>query len=238
MGDGAADESLIPDFSVLETAEPQHVTSLDYMKIVADYRLIIDNLLDQSHVPFLHAGLLTGTVDAAVTVTQEGQRVTRTGWCYDVPVPSLFDMIFKADGKNVDSWTEMHWHPAGCMILDAGVRVPGASKESGSGYYGLHLLTPETSTSTHYHFGAVRFNAPPRSLEEDLAIRDRLSEARRWVFAEQDAPILEAQQRRILNTTARRPALLAVDAGPVRVQRIIAALLAEERENEPPSTSV
>jgi vanillate O-demethylase monooxygenase subunit len=114
------------------------------------------------------------------------------------------------------------------MLLDTGVREPGSPKESGTGYYGLHMLTPESETSTHYHFAAVRFNAPPRSLEEDMAIRETVSVGRKYAFEAQDAPVIEAQQRRMNELGDRRPALLAVDAGAIRVQRTLAKLIAAE----------
>jgi phenylpropionate dioxygenase-like ring-hydroxylating dioxygenase large terminal subunit len=203
------------------------------MTIEADYRLIVDNLLDLSHVPFLHAGVLTGTVNDEIDVTQSGNTVTIARWSYDVPVPSLTNMMFRNDGKNVDSWLLMHWRPAGCMILDTGVREPGTAKEDGTGYYGLHMLTPESATSTHYHFAAVRFNAPPRTLEEDLAIRETISVGRKYAFEAQDAPVIEAQQRRMNEIGGRRPALLAVDAGAVRVQRVLSQLIAAENGAPP-----
>jgi vanillate O-demethylase monooxygenase subunit len=141
-------------------------------------------------------------------------------------------MMFKNDGKNVDSWLLMHWRPVGCMILDTGVREPGATKESGTGYFGLHMLTPETETSTHYHFAAVRFNAPARTLEEDLEIREKVSVGRKYAFEAQDAPVIEAQQERMNEIGDRRPTLLAVDAGAVRVQRVIAQLIAGDTSSE------
>ena len=226
MGSAVPDPATIPEYACLDEAEPQHISTRNHMMIAADYRLIVDNLLDLSHVPFLHAGVLTGTVDDDVTVSQNGTTVTIARWSYDVAVPSLTDMLFRQDGKNVDSWTLMHWRPPSYMLLDTGVREPGSPKESGTGYYGLHLLTPETATTTHYHFAAVRFGIQPRSLEEDLEIREKLSAARKFAFEAQDAPIIEAQQQRIATIGDRKPALLAVDAGVVRVQRVLAKLIA------------
>jgi vanillate O-demethylase monooxygenase subunit len=228
IGSAEPDVSKIPEYECLDTARPEHISTRNYMTIAADYRLIVDNLLDLSHVPFLHAGVLTGTVDDEITVAQSGDNVTISRWSYDVPVPSLTNMMFRNDGKNVDSWLEMHWRPASCMLLDTGIREPGTPKESGTGYYGLHLLTPETATSTHYHFAAVRFNAPPRTFEEDMEIREKISVGRKYAFEAQDAPVIEAQQRRMNEIGNRRPALLAVDAGAVRVQRVLAKLIADD----------
>jgi phenylpropionate dioxygenase-like ring-hydroxylating dioxygenase large terminal subunit len=229
MGAATGDPEEIPDYSCLDDARPEHISTRNYMTIKADYRLIVDNLLDLSHVPFLHAGVLTGTVNDDVNVTQDGNTVTIARWSYDVPVPSLTNMMFRNDGKNVDSWLLMHWHPPCYMILDTGVREPGTPKESGTGYFGLHLLTPESEQSTHYHFGAVRFTVPQRSLEEDLKIRETISVGRKYAFEAQDAPVIEAQQARMNEIGNRRLALLEVDAGAVRVQRVLAKLVTEEQ---------
>lgn len=228
-GQAPPDAAAIPDYGIIDRADPLHVSELDYLRIAAGYRTITDNLLDLSHVPFLHPGALSGSVKDEVRVHSAGDTVDISRWSYDVPVPSVFDMLFRQDGRNVDSWTEMRWMPPGCMILDTGVRAPGTQKESGTGYYGLHLLTPETATSTHYHFAAVRFDVQPRSREDDVEIRAKLSAARRHAFADQDAPMIEAQQRRITAGVTRKPTLLAVDAGAVRVARVLDRLIAVER---------
>ena len=233
MGSGVADTDLIPEYECLDVTRPEHISTRNYMTIAADYRLIVDNLLDLSHVPFLHAGVLTGTVDDDVNVTQTGTTVTIARWSYDVPVPSLTNMLFKQDGKNVDSWLEMHWRPPSYMLLDTGVREPGTAKEDGTGYYGLHMLTPETETTTHYHFAAVRFTVRPRPLEEDLEIREKISAMRKYAFEVQDAPVIEAQQKRMEQIGNRRPAYLAVDAGAIRVQRELAKMIADDHAPAP-----
>ena len=237
MGEGDGDAADIPNYHLLDDADPLHVSVRDYMTIDAGYEIITNNLLDLSHVPFLHGGLLSGSVGDEVSVTQIGDHVMISRWAYDIAVPTLFDALFRADGKNVDSWTEMHWMPVGCMILDTGVRAPGSEKASGAGYFGLHLLTPENRRSTHYHFAAVRFGVQPRSREDDLAIREKISTARRFAFAEQDKPMIEAQQARMDGRPGRRPALFSVDAGATRVQRVLAKLQSAEAGGGPSTSS-
>jgi hypothetical protein len=55
-----------------------------------------------------------------------------------------------------------------------------------------------------------------------------MSAARRFAFAEQDKPMIEAQQKRAGAHPGRRPALFSVDAGAARVQRVLAKLLSAE----------
>ena len=58
MGDKNPDYAKVPDFSVLDNAPRIYETKRDRITIKAHYELIVDNLLDLSHVPFLHDGIL------------------------------------------------------------------------------------------------------------------------------------------------------------------------------------
>ena len=70
MGDKAADESAVPDFSVMDNVPELHTTKRDSIMIKANVELIIDNLLDLSHTSFLHEGLLgnADTVESEIVV--------------------------------------------------------------------------------------------------------------------------------------------------------------------------
>ena len=119
------------------------------------------------------------------------------------------------------------------MILEFGVSKPGEPKEKGTGYFALHLLTPETERTTHYHYSAARWNVLTEGDEKNAAIRDKIFEMRTFAFAEQDVPVIEAQQR--LMDQARRPlapTLLAIDAGPTRYRRVLDRLLADDARVE------
>jgi vanillate O-demethylase oxygenase-like protein len=109
------------------------------------------------------------------------------------------------------------------------VHKPGTAPESGTGYYGIHFLTPETDRTTRYHFTAVRWNV----LTEDSAnqqIRQKISEMRRFAFAEQDGPVIEAQQIAIDQAGKDLdPLSLSIDVGPMRYKRILQNLIAQEQ---------
>ena len=73
-----ADLDKIPDYSVIDDAEELHITDFGYLNAKCHYGLMIDNLLDLSHICFTHAGIL-GNPDTAETdpdVTVEGDTVT------------------------------------------------------------------------------------------------------------------------------------------------------------------
>jgi phenylpropionate dioxygenase-like ring-hydroxylating dioxygenase large terminal subunit len=228
MGDDKEDPSLITDYSVLDE-QSGYKTSRGKITIDANYELVAENLLDLSHAPFLHEGLLGSPemVAAAPVVREEGNTLHVDRWMPNVSVPGTFDMLFRRDGKDVDAWQNMSWYPPACFVLDVGVHAPGESRERGAWFYGIHILTPETDRTTHYHFAAA---FPPGGPALDAETNARLGEMRRIAFDEQDKPILNAQQAAIGDQDfwSMKPVLLNVDAGPVRMRRKLAQLIEQE----------
>jgi phenylpropionate dioxygenase-like ring-hydroxylating dioxygenase large terminal subunit len=217
MGDGAPNPASIPDYGLLDAAPADHVSKRDYLLMAANYELIADNLLDLSHASYLHEGLLgnEAMVDTRTDVETRGQTLWVSRFTPDVPVPQLYDLML----------TRIRWDAPGCLINDTGACAPGTDQATGTGVFGVHLLTPETPTTTHYHFCAVRQNPIPRDPQADERIRGLLSELRHRAFEEQDRAMIEAQQRNISrNGGTMRPALLSVDAGIVRYHRLADAL--------------
>jgi len=232
MGEREPVFSAIPDLSMLDEARPEHVTRRDHLRMNANYELVVNNLLDLSHVAFLHKGVL-GNEDATaaeVKVLQKGDHVTASRWMKDVSVPGLLDMLFKRDGANIDMWADITWIPPSNLLNNTGATSVGASRDDGSGIIGLHLLTPETERSTLYHFAAVRTN--PRHFPPDVErqIMDDLSDLRRKAFTQEDLPMIEAQQRLVDLDGGREPILLEVDGGAARMKRVLQQKLREDVE--------
>jgi vanillate O-demethylase monooxygenase subunit len=232
-GDAPPDHDAIPDFSVIDRALPQHVAKLDHINVAAHYMLLVDNLLDPSHTSYLHAGSLGNAemIKSAVNRVDYTDREVVVDWSsIDVPAPNLLSVMLPADfpRDHVDKWTNIRWTPASNILLETGMAPTGATRASGTGYFGFHILTPETERSTLYFFTSVRWN-PMTDAAADAKIRETLSVSRREVFLSQDGPIIEAQQQRIDQAGGTlRPALLAIDAGPVRYAKIIDTMISEE----------
>lgn len=224
MGEGQPDATKIPDYALFDTAPAEQVSKRDYLLMAANYELIADNLLDLSHASFLHSGLLgnDAMVDTPTEVERKGNTLWVSRFTPDVPIPRLYDLMFRQDGRSVDIWTSIRWNAPGCLLNDTGACFPGSDRSTGTGLFGVHLLTPETATTTHYHFCAIRQNVLQRDSEADEQIRAQLSELRHRAFEEQDRAMIEAQQRNITRSARDlRPALLSVDAGVVRYHRIL-----------------
>jgi hypothetical protein len=152
------------------------------------------------------------------------------GYHHRLRVFPMFDLMYNRDGGRVDFWADMSWSTPASLLNDTGVTAPGDDRSAGVGVYGVHILTPETATTTHYHFTAVRWN--PRSWGEpiDSEVRQKLTTLRRFAFEEQDGAIISAQQRAILDPAVdtSRPVLLEIDAGPLRFRRILDGMIQEE----------
>ena len=231
MGDQPADPAKVPDFSVMDNVPALHTTKLDKIMVKANYELVIDNLLDLSHTSYLHVGILgnADTVESDIGVEQEGDDIVVSRYARAGEPPGMNKLMWPDVPAKVDKFTRIRWMAPSTLRLISGVCIPGETPEQGSGYHAIHLLTPETDSTTHYFFTAVRFGVKSKGDELNRQIQEKIAATRRFAFEEQDAPVIEAQQRIIdASTTAIDPLTLPIDVGPVRYKRILTGLIAAE----------
>ncbi len=233
MGDGPADAGKVPDFGVLDNVPELYTTKRDNIVINAHYQLIIDNLLDLSHTSYLHDGILgnADTVESEITVEQDGDDVVVGRHATNAIPPGMFAPFWPNHPPRVEKFAKIRWMAPTTLRLVTGICKMGAPQESGTGYHGIHILTPETERSTHYFFTAVRWGVMTTDEKLNRDLQERVAKMRRFAFEEQDGPVIEAQQR-IIETATREldPVILAIDVGPVRYKRILGKMLdAEQR---------
>jgi vanillate O-demethylase monooxygenase subunit len=231
MGDKTPDPAKIPDYGCLDDRPALHVTQPGYLKVNANYELVVDNLLDLSHTSYVHAGILgtPDTVETEIKVEQIGDAVAVSRPSKNAETPGILKMMSPPGFERGDQWSTITWYAPSNLILEFGVSKHGEPKELGTGYFALHLLTPETERTTHYHYSAARWNVLTEGDEKNEKICQKIYEMRTFAFADQDVPVIEAQQNRI--DQARRPltpTLLAIDAGPTRYMRVLDRLLTED----------
>ena len=232
MGDLPADPSKIPDFSVMDNAPELHTTKLDKIMVKANYELVIDNLLDLSHTSFLHAGILgnADTVESEITVVQDGTDIVVERHASNAEPPGMNKLMWPQSPPRVDKITSIRWMAPSTLRLMTGICPIGAKPETGTGYHAVHILTPETDQTTHYFFTAVRYNVKTTDQALNRDIQDKIGKMRRFAFEEQDAPVIEAQQRLIdAAQTSVDPLTLAIDVGPVRYKQVLKKLIAVEQ---------
>jgi phenylpropionate dioxygenase-like ring-hydroxylating dioxygenase large terminal subunit len=230
MGDKPADLDKIPDYSCLDDRPELHVTRPGYLLVKAHYQLLVDNLLDLSHISFTHAGILgnADTASADPVVEQDGDVITVTRNSTNAETPGILKMMSPVGFERGDQWQSISWFPASNLRLEFGASKVGEPKARGTGYFALHFLTPETDRTTHYRYTAARWNVLTDD-ERNKEIRDLIYKMRTFAFADQDVPVIEAQQ--VSMDQAREeltPTLLSIDTGPSRYQRVLDRLLAEE----------
>jgi len=227
MGDPAgADLNLVPDFSFQEPAE-FHVGER-YLHVRSSYILEIENILDLSHIAYLHPTTLGsgGVSKGEFQSSQEGNVVwSKRATVGDLVPDSLADAMGVPRGALVDRWMDVRWDaPANMMLFGGGV-LAGQPRSEGRGVRQAHCFTPETDTTTHYWFG-ICF---PRSMGElGAKLAQEQADWLKIPFETEDLPMLEEQQANMLTAGDQRSFLLAGDAAGVRALRVLSKLIEGE----------
>ncbi len=229
MGDPAlADPATIPDFSC--HINPDYPSVQGMIEMHGNYELITDNLMDLSHVEFLHKGILGSDAikRGEHELLQDGTSVWSNRWCPDGLAPPAWDHMFKDYGKPVDHWLYMRWDAPAHMLLDVGITPTGRPRDEGIWMYGTDILTPKNETSTYYYWGVAR------SHDKDSAEMDKIwTGAIETAFGTQDKPMIEAQQGMldslgVTDLDEVDPVLLPMDSATVRCRRIMDKLRGQD----------
>ncbi len=198
MGDPArADQSLIPDTHYLD--DPGWRGTPGYMHYDANYLLIADNLLDFSHLAYVHEKTLGGSVKYAgirpkIERSPRGIRVER--WLID-DEPAPFLKAIKTWPGNVDRWNIYDVVLPGVLLMDSGSAptnsgAPQGDRKDCAEFFGCQAITPETGSTSHYFFQQSHSFAL-----DDPQVTENLRLAVLAGFQE-DKDMIEAQQR-VLN---------------------------------------
>ena len=125
MGDPAqADEALIPDYHWND--DPEWVSQGDRFYVGGGYRLLVDNLLDLSHVQYIHASTLgaENVVDFPGETRRDGELVHVDRWIMGGPPPPMFKTAGGITG-DVDRWQLITWNAPGHVVIDVGCAPAG-----------------------------------------------------------------------------------------------------------------
>lgn len=223
-----ADDSLIPDLSAVAGA-PADASFRGYLPTACDTMLLVDNILDLSHVDFLHPTTLGSGALSRVQAKVEdlSSRSLRVSWISNGDVaPPVFDAHLRRQGQLTDQWTEVTWLAPAVMVLTVGATLQGEARSEGVDSLNLHLGTPGSDGFTHYWYWSTRdFAISP---EANAHIRPMVEH----VFMHEDKPMLEAQQQRIgaRDFLSQKPVLLTIDAASMRVRRKLQALADAETQ--------
>ncbi len=238
MGDPMlADPAAIPDCWSL--GHSQWPYKPGYYHYQAPHMLICDNLLDFSHLAYLHPTTLGGTENIAseapkVIPGEDGVRVER--WLIgDVPAP-FHANVAKFEGL-VDRWHFYDFLVPGVLVMHSGVQATGTGAPDGN-YAGAlefrscQAVTPETTTSSHY------FYAVPRNFAVgDAQVTERIYQDVVTAF-EEDRLMIEAQSRRLLQPLERPFTHIVADAALTQFRRLMQRRLDAESKPSPALSGV
>ena len=228
MGDpGRADPALLPDnFSC---SDPGWKNLPGYLHYDAPYLLICDNLLDFSHLSYVHEKSLGGSQRIAQAVPriepvpgpnpawpQTGLRVSRE--VPDVPAPPFYQRFRSFDGP-IDRWFVYDFLLPGTLLMHSGGRPVGDAAGDMSRAVQLHscqTLTPETTLTTHYFFQQSH-----RAEAGDERVTRSIYDSLVGAF-EEDRRMIVAQYRN-LQLRPEAPMLpLAMDSALLQFRRLLA----------------
>ena len=191
---GAGRSRQITDFHWLD--DPDWGAKSSYLHVEANWQLVVDNLLDLTHLAFVHEttiGNLALAEHATVKVHARAQQ--RRGDALDHRPAGAAD--FRKVGGftgNVDRWQIIDFVPPAFLRLDVGATptgtgAPEGRRVGGIGMRNLNAITPETETTSHYFWGQAHdFDA------KNAETTDRIFQQIQTAFLE-DVAVFSAQQR-------------------------------------------
>jgi phenylpropionate dioxygenase-like ring-hydroxylating dioxygenase large terminal subunit len=234
LGDPArADETLIPDHHWMGRAGWASVTGTLHVKARA--QLMNENLLDLSHLTFLHPGSLGTDKLAEFPVRTEWDERSVRGR-RDMPgieSPALFvramGLAGMIDRTQVAEFFAPSFHVTHVAAKPAGDPTDARLAE----HKAIHCLTPETRRSTHYFWAWARSYGT-----DDPEVSPMLLAAVPPVFR-QDIDAVEAIEEVLQSYEPGHPPEfnIKVDAGPIQARRLVEQMVAAEQGDGQRSTN-
>lgn len=230
MGDPAAARTEdIPNTWSLD--HPQWTYKPGYYHYSAPHMLICDNLLDFSHIGYVHPTTLGGTESIAlskpvVKPCDQGVRVER--WLLD-EVPAPFHTKVADFSGRVDRWHFYDFLIPGILIMHSGVQATGTGAPEGRyinafEFRSCQAVTPETTATAHY------FYAVPRNFaQHDNAMTETIFADVVAAF-EEDRVMIEAQAKRLAAQPDASMVAIIADAGVMQFRRLLATRLQTEQQ--------
>ncbi|AJP73662.1 aromatic ring-hydroxylating dioxygenase subunit alpha [Sphingomonas hengshuiensis] len=230
MGDPArADAALIPDAVGLD--RPDYVLGHGQLDYAAEARLINDNLLDFSHLTFVHAqsfgsGPQFASTPARITPLARGIRYER--W-----TENSYGSASRRSAEPMDNFMTYDFLLPGILLMTGGVfplgtaqAVAFAAPDLGTAVSGVtftsQAVTPMTDRTARYFF-----SWGPHRAHGDEAQRDILMGIAARAFDE-DKVMIEAQQRVIDMTPSPTVMPTAHDRGVTLFNRLVDRLVRQE----------
>ncbi|WP_420465477.1 Rieske 2Fe-2S domain-containing protein [Panacagrimonas sp.] len=232
MGEAPADPTKLPDFGPLDDGHP-NAFAATYMHMKANYELIVDNVMDLSHIDHVHGEIITtrGQLSPLTPrLTETPTTITsRSEWTQQPPL-MIFSPFMADPQASARHYFEITWTAPANIQLSVGA-VQDDSKNLDLvdciGQYDLHTCTPETADTTHYFFATRR-----NHLVDDGEFNKAKIQAMHTAFETEDGPVIEAVHAEMGTDDffGLHPVLICNDAGPIKVRRLLRKMIDAEAQ--------
>jgi vanillate O-demethylase monooxygenase subunit len=215
-----ADPALLPDLWPCETEGWAFEGGSYFIK--ANYKLMIDNLMDLTHETHVHGASIgqDELMSAPMQVRAEGEQVFLSRWMSDVDCPPFWQMLSGLKGK-VDRWQVCQFIAPSTVMIDVGVAPVGelggieGDRKKGAHGFVIDQMTPSSEDTCWYFWGLTRnFRAD----DPGFGQRARASQAK--VFME-DVELLEAQQKTLDAFPGEKMRAFDIDGGSMRARMVL-----------------
>ena len=193
-----------------------------YSHVNANYKLLVDNTLDFTHIAWCHQGTFgtMGASSVAPEIERHEAALQLTYRYLGTPLTPFHQKLTGWQGT-VDRTHIINW-TAPCFLQVQAKFVPTDAANYHKGHTGpmgirsSHAFTPETEHSTHYFW--THANQKELGSEDDL---DLTYDVVRRGFEDEDIPIIEAQQAAITREPEVRMHATQYDEAPTLARQII-----------------
>jgi vanillate O-demethylase monooxygenase subunit len=226
MGDrDKARASLIPSLTMHD--DPDLDTTYDMLPVKASYQMVCDNLLDLSHVEYLHPLL---TVDACreYEMIVENDAVTHVMYVRNTARSGAFETFWPAGPERITHRSALRWEAAGNMLLTVTATPVDKPSEHGILLYNPNLVTPETATTSHYFWSLSR-----DFRRDEVEFGEQLRKIVGKIFEEEDGWIMQLAQDNMgseMDIIGLRAVVLPTDRCAIRARMITRKMLRAEND--------
>lgn len=224
----AADEAALIE---IENADDPgwHLTQGDALSCKCNYLYLVDNLLDPSHVSWVHPTSFasSGMQDTPLDREERTNRLVVRRWIADVEVPPYYTGLVKFKGRCDRLQHYEARYPS--IAINRSIFVPSGQggekwRDAEHPYVmvSYHFITPIDENNTRYHWLQQRNTDP-----DDASVTEAIARGAIKAF-EEDREVLEAVHEGIANERTRHINLV-LDAGAIRFRTTLGRKIASER---------
>lgn len=200
------------------------------LPVKCDYRLLVDNLMDLTHLGYIHRKTIGGDpnthVQAEMKLERSKNGVKYTRWMLNSQPPPTYVAAAGFKGK-VDRWQEFEYYAPSNILQYSGATDVGTGAYEGKRDGGFQLrlfhgITPETDESCFYFWSAANGYRT-----DDPKATEQLYDQIAFTFNE-DKVFVEQQQQRLENYDESRLVDIISDGPRVQMRRYLDRAIAQE----------